>query len=214
MPTMPSTPARPTAPPRKTGRAAARQQPGRPSAGGAAAGDAAPSPAHRGSRAATTLPARDGGYPRGELFAAECPSRNVFRHVTSLWGVLALIALQDGTQRFSALRRRVRGVSEKMLAQTLQLLEQDGLVHRLAHPVVPPHVDYSLTPLGQQVATRVAALADCIETNLGQVMQHQQAHQPHPLLARMPPQVPSQMPPQVPPQPPAPGRNAQRARGA
>jgi DNA-binding HxlR family transcriptional regulator len=110
---------------------------------------------------------------RGELFSVECPSREVFRHVTSLWGVLALVSLRDGTFRFSELRRRVQGVSEKMLAQTLQLLEADGLVDRKAYPVVPPHVEYSLTPLGVEVAGRVAALADCIETNLPQVMKYQ-----------------------------------------
>lgn len=110
---------------------------------------------------------------RGELFSVACPSREVFKHVTSLWGVLALVALQDGTHRFSELRRRVQGVSEKMLAQTLQLLEADGLVDRMAFPVVPPHVEYSLTPLGVEVAERVAALAVCIETNLPKVVRHQ-----------------------------------------
>lgn len=110
---------------------------------------------------------------RGELFAVECPSRSVFRHVTSLWGVLSLIALQDGAHRFGALRRRVGGVSEKMLAQTLQLLEADGLVHRQALAVVPPHVEYTLTPLGQEVAAHVAALARCIEERLPQVRRHQ-----------------------------------------
>ena len=113
---------------------------------------------------------------RGELFAAECPSRTVFKHVTSLWGVLALIALQDGTHRFSELRRRMGGVSEKMLAQSLQLLEADGFVERKAYPVVPPHVEYSLTALGAQVAARVADLSDCIETNLPLVMRHRQRH--------------------------------------
>ncbi len=109
---------------------------------------------------------------RGELFAAACPSRTVFKHVTSLWGVLSLMALQQGTHRFSELRRRVQGVSEKMLAQTLQLLEADGLVHRQAYPVVPPHVEYSLTPLGAEVAEHVAALADCIEGHLPKMLGH------------------------------------------
>ena len=123
-----------------------------------------------------TSPSAPAGTPRarrGELFSVACPSREVFKHVTSLWGVLALVALQDGTHRFSELRRRVQGVSEKMLAQTLQLLEADGLVLRQAYPVVPPHVEYSLTPLGVEVAARVAALAECIELNLPQVVRHQ-----------------------------------------
>lgn len=58
------------------------------------------------------------------------------------------------------------GVSEKMLAQSLQALEQDGFINRVSYPVVPPHVEYSLTPLGEQVSEKVAALADWIELNL------------------------------------------------
>jgi len=112
---------------------------------------------------------------RGDLFATACPSREVMKHVTSRWGVLTLIALQDGTLRFSALRRRVSGVSERMLAQTLQWLEGDGLVVRRAFPVVPPHVDYTLTPLGEEAAMRVAALADWIERAMPAIVEAQQA---------------------------------------
>lgn len=106
---------------------------------------------------------------RGELFDARCPSRDVLRHVTSRWGVLVLVALQAGTLRFSELRRRIGGVSEKMLAQTLQWLEHDGLLERRALPVVPPHVEYTLTPLGREAADKVQALADWIETNLPRI---------------------------------------------
>ena len=110
------------------------------------------------------------GFPPNVL-AAECPSRAVLKHLTSQWGVLVMLALQDGTLRFSALRRRVGGVSERMLAQTLQVLEGDGLVRRVAHPVVPPHVDYSLTPLGREVAERVQDLADWIEGSMPAIEQ-------------------------------------------
>ena len=103
---------------------------------------------------------------RGDLFEVGCPSREIMRHVTSSWGVLVLIALQSGTLRFSMLRRRVAGVSERMLAQTLQGLEGDCLVQRRSFPVVPPHVEYSLTPLGEEAAQKVAALADWIEEKL------------------------------------------------
>lgn len=98
--------------------------------------------------------------------AETCPSRAVLRHVTSRWGVLVLIALETDTLRFGELRRRIGGVSERMLAQTLQWLEADGLVNRVAHEVVPPRVEYSLTPLGREAAARVRALADWIETSL------------------------------------------------
>ncbi|MDG6693273.1 winged helix-turn-helix transcriptional regulator, partial [Staphylococcus aureus] len=66
--------------------------------------------------------------------------------------------------------RKMGGVSEKMLAQSLQALEQDGFVDRVSYPVVPPHVEYSLTPLGVEVSEKVAALADWIEVNLPQVL--------------------------------------------
>ncbi|HGY1212635.1 winged helix-turn-helix transcriptional regulator [Citrobacter braakii] len=106
----------------------------------------------------------------GNLFVEQCPSREVLKHVTSRWGVLILVALRDGTHRFSDLRRKMGGVSEKMLAQSLQALEQDGFINRVSYPVVPPHVEYSLTPLGEQVSEKVAALADWIEVNLPQVL--------------------------------------------
>jgi len=107
---------------------------------------------------------------QGGLFAPACPSRTVLDHVTSRWGVLVLVALQEGTLRFSELRRKVPGVSEKMLAQTLQALEQDGFVLRVVHPVIPPHVDYSLTPLGEEVSEHVGALTDWIGENLGRIL--------------------------------------------
>ena len=110
------------------------------------------------------------GHLRGNLFAAACPSREVLKHVTSRWGVLLLVALMAGTHRFSDLRRKIGGVSEKMLAQTLQWLEADGFVLRVQYPVVPPHVEYSLTPLGQEVALRVRDLADWIEVKLPEIL--------------------------------------------
>ncbi|KJS55944.1 hypothetical protein VM98_10190 [Streptomyces rubellomurinus subsp. indigoferus] len=97
--------------------------------------------------------------PPATVFDRMCPSRGVLEHVTSRWGVLVLGALHERGYRFSELRRRVAGVSEKMLAQTLQTLERDGFVLREAHPVIPPRVDYSLTPLGREAAELVAALA-------------------------------------------------------
>lgn len=109
---------------------------------------------------------------RGDLMAEACPSREVLKHVTSRWGVLVLIALLPGTLRFSDLRRRVSGVSERMLAQTLQWLEGDGLVARKAYNVVPPRVEYTLTPLGEEAAEKVRELADWIETSFPLVARH------------------------------------------
>ncbi|MFI2763345.1 winged helix-turn-helix transcriptional regulator [Streptomyces echinatus] len=105
---------------------------------------------------------------------AMCPHRLVLEHVTSRWGVLILITLLDRSYRFSELRRVIngyggRGVSEKMLTQTLQTLERDGLVHRDAKPVIPPRVDYSLTELGREAADQVRALAQWTSDRMTQV---------------------------------------------
>jgi DNA-binding HxlR family transcriptional regulator len=99
-------------------------------------------------------------YLSDGVLPAACPSRVVLDHVTSKWGVLVLVALADRTLRWSELRRVVQGVSEKMLAQTLQTLERDGLVHREARPVIPPHVEYSLTELGESLVERLLPLMD------------------------------------------------------
>jgi len=92
------------------------------------------------------------------------------KHVTSRWGVLLLVGLLSGTHRFSELRRKVNGISEKMLAQTLQWLEGDGFVERISYPVVPPHVEYRLTPLGEEIGRKVEALADWIEVKLPEIL--------------------------------------------
>ncbi|SFS30588.1 winged helix-turn-helix transcriptional regulator [Saccharopolyspora flava] len=107
---------------------------------------------------------------RPDVNAANCPSRSVLEHITSRWGVLVLAALLEDGRRFSELRRLIGGVSEKMLAQTLQTLERDGFVHREAHPVIPPRVDYSLTELGEQAARLVAGLARWSEAHVTDVL--------------------------------------------
>ncbi|MEV4556293.1 helix-turn-helix domain-containing protein [Kitasatospora sp. NPDC049285] len=98
-----------------------------------------------------------------DVFARACPSRHVLKDVTHAWGTLTLAALRDGTFRFNELRRRVDGVSEKMLSQTLQALERDGLVHRRAEPTNPPRVEYCLTDLGREIADRLHALVEAVE---------------------------------------------------
>lgn len=92
------------------------------------------------------------------VLASACPSRVVLDHVTSKWGVLVLIALSERTLRWGELRRLVEGISEKMLASTLRTLEADGLVLREATPSIPPRVDYSLTPLGRELADHLLPL--------------------------------------------------------
>jgi DNA-binding HxlR family transcriptional regulator len=113
---------------------------------------------------------------RGDVYDRNCPSRAIANHATSHWGSLVLNKLLEGTRRFSELRRAVPGVSEKMLAQTLQALERDGLVHREVHPVIPPRVDYSLTAAGTQVAERIGGLFAWIQDNLPDLMAAQHAY--------------------------------------
>ncbi|MFC9287422.1 winged helix-turn-helix transcriptional regulator [Streptomyces sp. NPDC057052] len=103
---------------------------------------------------------------RGEGGDGPCPHRLVMEHVTSRWGTLILIALLDRSYRFSELRRAIGKVSEKMLTQSLQTLERDGLVHRDAKPVIPPRVDYSLTPLGREAAEQVRALGRWVDERM------------------------------------------------
>lgn len=122
-----------------------------------------------------TLSTADGGSPalplserlrHGNVLAEACPSRKRLQHLTSRWAVLVLVALLPRTLRFSQLRRTIGGVSERMLAQTLQQLEADGIVDRRVFHTVPPQVDYTLTPLGREAALKVGALVDWIEVNL------------------------------------------------
>lgn len=110
------------------------------------------------------------GALKGNLLATQCPSRQILKDVTSRWGVLVLIALQTGTLRFAELRRTVGGVSDRMLSQTLQTLEKDGLVSRTVYDVVPPRVEYSLTPTGGEATELVRALADWIENATPDIM--------------------------------------------
>ena len=105
-----------------------------------------------------------------QVLPAACPSRVVLDHVTSKWGVLVLVTLSEGTLRWGELRRRVQGISEKMLAQTLRTLERDGFVHRDAQPQVPPRVDYRLTPRGEEVVALLLPLMDWIVATAGDIL--------------------------------------------
>jgi DNA-binding HxlR family transcriptional regulator len=103
---------------------------------------------------------------RGNCFDRSCPAREVFDHVTGRWGGLVLAALLPGKRRFSELRTRITGISEKMLSQTLREFEADGLVQRTQYPEVPPRVEYELTASGLEVAQRLHHLIDWIESHV------------------------------------------------
>ncbi|MGW5930401.1 winged helix-turn-helix transcriptional regulator [Streptomyces anulatus] len=105
-----------------------------------------------------------------DVFSRQCPSRSTLEHATGRWGSLTLGALYEGSLRFNELRRRVDGVSEKMLSQTLHALERDGLVLREAQPVNPPRVDYELTPFGREVTEKLLGLIRFVEGRMDDVL--------------------------------------------
>lgn len=110
------------------------------------------------------------------VFARGCTSREALQNVTGRWGALALGALSEGTFRFNELRRRVDGVSERMLAQTLQSLERDGMVIRTVVQTIPPRVEYSLTPLGVRAAASLVALIHVLEGGVEEIASARRAY--------------------------------------
>ncbi|MCC3326836.1 winged helix-turn-helix transcriptional regulator [Nocardia abscessus] len=110
----------------------------------------------------------DSGLP-ADVYSAKCPTREVLDHIAGKWTVLIIDALADGTMRYTDLRHRIDGISQKMLTQTLRQLETDGFVTRTAHPTVPPRVEYTLTELGHSLRTPIAALREWIETNINRI---------------------------------------------
>ncbi|CAM2973110.1 HxlR family transcriptional regulator [Williamsia muralis] len=101
-----------------------------------------------------------------DVFARDCSSRETLQDVTGRWGLLVLAALAEGSYRFNALRRRVDGVSERMLSRTLQNLERDGMLTRTVLEAIPPKVEYELTPLGREIAERLHGLIELVQSNM------------------------------------------------
>ncbi|MBL7494003.1 helix-turn-helix transcriptional regulator [Frankia sp. AgB1.9] len=108
----------------------------------------------------------DGRY---DVLAAACPTRQIVDRIGDRWSLLVLYALEGGTLRFQELRRTVDGISQKMLTQTVRGLERDGLVERTVHAVIPPRVDYCLTPLGRGLSSRIAELRIWAYTHIDEV---------------------------------------------
>ncbi|WP_369275712.1 winged helix-turn-helix transcriptional regulator [Streptomyces sp. R11] len=103
---------------------------------------------------------------RYEVFHTDCPARGVVDHVTSRWGIWVLISLRNNDLRFYELRDSIQGVSEKMLAQTLRALVEDGLVRREVEPTTPPQVTYGLTEFGKDVGKPLTDLFNLITQRL------------------------------------------------
>ncbi|MGI5245885.1 winged helix-turn-helix transcriptional regulator [Dactylosporangium sp. CA-139066] len=126
-----------------------------------------------------------------DVFAKNCTSRPVMENVAGKWGILTMAGLLAGTHRFNELRRRVDGVSEKMLSQTLHALERDGLVVREVVTAIPPRVEYSLTDPGRRIAVKLGELIDLLEAEMPAITAAQERYdaredpavvpqQPHP----------------------------------
>jgi DNA-binding HxlR family transcriptional regulator len=119
-----------------------------------------------------------------DIFRADCLSRQVLKLIADEWTPLVMYALEEkGTMRFGHLLKRINGISKKMLTQTLRAMERNGLVERVVYPVVPPVVEYSLTPLGETLREPVKALRLWAYEHLqdvaqAQVMYDQHAHTP------------------------------------
>jgi DNA-binding HxlR family transcriptional regulator len=113
---------------------------------------------------------------RYDAYLASCPARQLLDRISDKWVTLVLTALADGPQRYSDLARRIAGVSQKMLTQTLRSLERDGLVQRTVTPSVPVRVDYELTPLGGSLMPLIASIKEWAETHMDEVAAARTAH--------------------------------------
>lgn len=119
----------------------------------------------------------DGTCPtRGDVFARDCPTRQLLDRIGDKWSVLILMLLGRDAMRFSALKRDIAGISQKMLSQTLRTLERDGLVTRHAEPTVPVSVTYAITPPGKELLGALGAMVDWAETRMPAVAQAQQRY--------------------------------------
>ncbi|MEO6325584.1 MAG: helix-turn-helix domain-containing protein [Thermoanaerobaculia bacterium] len=107
-----------------------------------------------------------------DVMNESCPSRAVLDRIADKWTALVVGALNDGTMRYGELQRRVSGISQKMLTQTLRGLEIDGLVTRVVYPVVPPMVEYSLTPLGRSLEEPLGAIRGWAEKHLPKLLEN------------------------------------------
>jgi len=112
----------------------------------------------------------------GNPYDAHCPTRRILDRIGDRWTVLIIGALGDGDARFSELRRRIEGISQKMLTQTLRGLERDGLVSRTVYPEVPVRVEYSLTNAGRTLLEPLSALQTWAIEHLSDVSASQGAY--------------------------------------
>ena len=114
-------------------------------------------------------------WRRGDVFAADCPTRLLLDRIGDKWSVLLLLLLGEEPGRFNELKRRIAGVSQKMLSQTLRTLERDGLVSRTVVATKPVSVTYAITPMGAELIDALRALMTWSEQRIGAVLAAQRA---------------------------------------
>ncbi|WP_204057122.1 winged helix-turn-helix transcriptional regulator [Microbispora corallina] len=105
-----------------------------------------------------------------DAYLRECASRKVLDAIANKWTCLLVDALQDGPVRFGALRRRLDGITQKSLTQTLRALERDGMVIRTVYPTIPPRVEYALTDLGHSLVTLMEGIRRWSEDHVSEIM--------------------------------------------
>ncbi|MEU8659294.1 winged helix-turn-helix transcriptional regulator [Actinoplanes philippinensis] len=111
-----------------------------------------------------------------EMFAPQCPARQVPVQVGDKWTAMVVICLEGGPRRFGELLVPLRSITKKVLAETLRAMERDGMVTRREFPANPPHVEYELTPLGRSLLTLIDAARDWCHEHLPDLIEARQAH--------------------------------------
>ncbi|AFU06004.1 winged helix-turn-helix transcriptional regulator [Nocardia brasiliensis] len=106
----------------------------------------------------------------------DCEVRQILDRVADKWSLLVIALLDQQSLRFTELKRKIDGVSQRMLTRTLRHLERDGLVERTVYPTVPPRVDYALTPLGASLHTTIKALVTWTETHQPEIIAARNAY--------------------------------------
>lgn len=109
-------------------------------------------------------------------YEADCPARRVLNVLVDKWAALILLLLKRQTMRFTVLHRHIRGISQKMLTQTLRRLERDGLVQRTVYAEVPPRVEYAITPLGRSLCELIAVFREWSDANVEDIIAAQQQY--------------------------------------
>ena len=116
------------------------------------------------------------GDVQPNVLSQSCESRQALDRIADKWTCLIVYALLDGPRRHGELKRMIEGISQKMLTQTLRSMETDGLVKRTVINVIPPHVEYGLTPLGQTLSDPLVAICQWAMDHLPELQSARQAH--------------------------------------